>query len=105
MKFGGAFLCCYHIRLDLLPFCLNSFQVALNLNGPIGIPSVIKEEKRTKGTQADDTQFERVAFAFAFLSNFLVKKIDLQSHCQATFRKETAAPHATLRETNSPANV
>ncbi len=80
VQLGGPFLRGGHFRFDLLPFAFGGVQLALDLNRPIRVPAVVEEEKRAEAAQGDNAELERIAFALSLLGDFLVEKIELQSH-------------------------
>jgi len=57
---------------DCVPFRLGDVQLTLDLEGLVGIPTVIDKKNRAEEAEGDDAELERIALSLAFLGDFFV---------------------------------
>ena len=72
MQLFGAFLRGRDFWFDLVPFCQDRVELALDLDRLVGVPAVVKEEDRAEGDERENAELQRIALTLALFGNFLV---------------------------------
>src|SRR6266568_4583790 len=69
-----------HPWFDLLPSSLDCGQSALDFQGSVRVPSVIKKKQHATGDERDHADLQRIALALSLFQNLLVKEVEMKCH-------------------------